>query len=317
MEGRKFISGIGWSVIGAILVLFIVSAAIVFWGTVKHDFIEHNDRIPYKRSELNVTTFHVSADSALKLTAKGKGYAKILTPAQSAKLDSVLDSIIARQSEIIERQESVIDDIRQETNNNLVKLDSWLSFWVAIMVVLGTILPIALSLYSWHKDEELRKQLQQEVNDKVYDVTRKYRMELRQHAVENAAYAIRAGIRSSLLSTMGEGPRLMSKLLGDLNTNFNELCDNLLRRDNTLNEVEAGKIERQERLVLISVLTGISDSLDALSLESDIWNLREISSSRDDIRIILNLLADKPTDDPKVAVKLADLKTHLSNISAR
>lgn len=45
---------------------------------------------------------------------------------------------------LLHQQENLINDIRQETNNNIDKLNLWLSFAIGIMALLGVFVPIAL-----------------------------------------------------------------------------------------------------------------------------------------------------------------------------
>lgn len=60
------------------------------------------------------------------------------------------------QKEIIRRQDILTDDLRQETNNVINKVNGWLAFWMGIMAILGVFVPIALQfkLYRETRDRE-------------------------------------------------------------------------------------------------------------------------------------------------------------------
>lgn len=60
------------------------------------------------------------------------------------KKDSILSYVVANQLTIMKRQDDLINDIRQETNNNLDKINSMLTFWIGMLSLLGVFIPIAL-----------------------------------------------------------------------------------------------------------------------------------------------------------------------------
>lgn len=58
--------------------------------------------------------------------------------------DSIITKIIANQIDIIKEQDTLVNDLRQETNSNIDKINALLSFWVGIIALLGVFIPIAL-----------------------------------------------------------------------------------------------------------------------------------------------------------------------------
>lgn len=73
-----------------------------------------------------------------------------------------IESLKQTQKTLIARQDKMADDLRQETNNMINKVNGWLSFWMGVMAVLGVFVPIALQfkLYREARDSDqiLRKQ---------------------------------------------------------------------------------------------------------------------------------------------------------------
>lgn len=55
------------------------------------------------------------------------------------------------QKLLLIRQDQLIDDMRQETNNIINKMNGWLGFWMGAMAILGVFVPIALQ-FKLYKD---------------------------------------------------------------------------------------------------------------------------------------------------------------------
>lgn len=73
----------------------------------------------------------------------------------SSKARTELDSLIHLLGKS-EKQQYVegINDVRQETNNIINKINGWLSFWLAILALVGGILPFILS---WKREEDYKE----------------------------------------------------------------------------------------------------------------------------------------------------------------
>lgn len=63
------------------------------------------------------------------------------------------DSIQFHNTE--QRQIDLIADVRQETNNSLEKNNAWLAFWITVMTLVGTLLPLVLN-YKFSRDERIK-----------------------------------------------------------------------------------------------------------------------------------------------------------------
>lgn len=73
--------------------------------------------------------------------------------------DSAIAAIYASQITIVESQDNLINDLRQETNNNIDKINSLISFWVGIMGLLGVFVPLILQFRLHYTDKKLRDEL--------------------------------------------------------------------------------------------------------------------------------------------------------------
>lgn len=73
--------------------------------------------------------------------------------------DSVMGILRNNQMVLIQRQADLINDIRQETNNIIDKFNAWLAFWLAVMALLGVVVPIALQYrLGINQKEELERE---------------------------------------------------------------------------------------------------------------------------------------------------------------
>lgn len=130
------------------------------------DYITHKanvDSITYIINEDLFKVIHLN-----KLPEKGNIVA--VDPSFVGKIDSMAVIINTLQKDIITRQEHLINDIRQETNNNLDKMSAWLSFWIAVLALLGVFVPFAFQFFVYKRDEERLRQYRNKVeslNSKV------------------------------------------------------------------------------------------------------------------------------------------------------
>lgn len=76
-----------------------------------------------------------------------------------AELDSLV--LLLEKSEKQKYAEG-INDVRQETNNIINKINGWLSFWLAILALVGGILPFILS---WKREEDYKEKFLESKKD--------------------------------------------------------------------------------------------------------------------------------------------------------
>lgn len=125
------------------------------------------------------------------------------------------------QKQLLIRQNQLIDDIRQETNNIINKMNGWLGFWMGVMAILGVFVPIALQfkLYRESRDQDakLRQECQKEL-DHIREETK--------HCVnrsETAQRNARADIKAELLKIEAE----IDKQFHEIQTALHQDIDNI------------------------------------------------------------------------------------------
>lgn len=63
-----------------------------------------------------------------------------------AQLTARIDTLAYSNAILMYHNENLINDLRQETNNNIDKMNAWLTFWVATAGILAIILPIIVQI---------------------------------------------------------------------------------------------------------------------------------------------------------------------------
>lgn len=137
-----------WGVM-AVMVLIIIGSIQMFCiaNSYEKKYSSFHDEWLKKRD--SIYTEEIIPDSVLSKITKEE-VDKYLVPF------SEVSEIRESQKVLIRRQDQLTDDIRQETNNIINKMNSWLGFWMSAMAFLGVLVPIALQfkLYKENRDNE-------------------------------------------------------------------------------------------------------------------------------------------------------------------
>lgn len=125
--------------------------------------------------------------------------------------DSVMAAILAEQKIILKRQDDLINDIRQETNNNIDKTNALISFWVGIMALFGVFIPIVLQFRLNHDSKaESKRQMEDFKNSCRLELDElKNEIENRRQNIERLRYinelnALCLGADHRMFSEVGE-----------------------------------------------------------------------------------------------------------------
>lgn len=71
------------------------------------------------------------------------------------------------QKLLLMRQDQLTDDIRQETNNIINKMNGWLGFWMGVMAILGVFVPIALQFKLYRDNRDIEEKLTKRCHDEL------------------------------------------------------------------------------------------------------------------------------------------------------
>lgn len=105
-----------------------------------------------------------------------------------------LQNIVNGQKLVVERQDALAQDLRQESNNLINKMNGWLAFWLGIMALLGVFIPLAMQFKLSHDSKEEQKLRIKEFNQKKEELQRTER-ELKKK-VDNNLDMFRADIKA-------------------------------------------------------------------------------------------------------------------------
>lgn len=161
--------------------------------------------------------------------------------------DSILESVVASQIMILKRQDDLVNDIRQETNNNIEKAHALLSFWVGILALLGVFVPLILQFKMHHyakKDiEDLKRELISEINVLMNEVRGekralgivmadmgKLRDDLEPQRYLNDISSIRVNAEQGFLPELGESRGIFRRMWEQSMDNFSHLIDSFFEQ---------------------------------------------------------------------------------------
>lgn len=88
--------------------------------------------------------------------------------------------ILKSQELVLDRQDVLVDDVRQETNNLINKMNGWLGFWIGIVALVGVFVPVALQFKLYRESKETEKEL----SGKILNSTKSCKADLEAQARE-------------------------------------------------------------------------------------------------------------------------------------
>jgi len=90
-------------------------------------------------------------------------------PLMMAKLDSTVKAVNLWNNYCENELIQGLNDLRQETNNVIDKQNGWLSFWIAILALVGTLLPFAVQLKLQFDEKQKVKEVRDELTKALSD----------------------------------------------------------------------------------------------------------------------------------------------------
>lgn len=112
----------------------------------------------------NIIAVNENQNSQVKDTTANSQVTKIEVEEYLIPLSEVL-KIRKSQKLLLIRQEQLIDDVRQETNNIINKMNGWLGFWMGAMAILGVFVPIALQLKLYRENRDDVDKFEKRIKD--------------------------------------------------------------------------------------------------------------------------------------------------------
>lgn len=81
--------------------------------------------------------------------------------------------IIESQKCLMARQDAMVQDLRQESNNIINKMNGWLGFWIGVLALLGVFVPISLQFRLKQNADSQADELKNKCDDIEKDLTTK------------------------------------------------------------------------------------------------------------------------------------------------
>lgn len=191
--------------------------------------------------------------------------------------DSAIAAIYASQITIVESQDNLINDLRQETNNNIDKINALISFWVGIMGLLGVFVPLILQFRLHYTDKKLRDELDEK------------QMRLESLLSINRLNSFRIIAEHGIKQEHSDSIDVMRKLWEQSNDDFEKM----------INFCFADKLNDNEevRLNLINSLVHILVTLSRLEENGYFKRLRKIQRISDKLNLLVSKIISKTYTD--------------------
>lgn len=160
-EKHNYRSGEIWLNVFSIIftVIIFISCGWMFCETVKFDPSNGEYTEAWLKHRNDIQHYWYGVDSV--------GMAKPLTKGDMLR-------ILKSQELVLDRQDVLVDDVRQETNNLINKMNGWLGFWIGIVALVGVFVPVALQFKLYRESKEKEKEL----SDKITNALDSFRTDL-------------------------------------------------------------------------------------------------------------------------------------------
>lgn len=226
-----------------------------------------------------------------------------------AAIDSLCALVNANQAQILQRQADLVNDIRQETNNNLDKMAAWLSFWIAIIAIVGAVLPFAFQYFVMKREEakfrEMKREFQRTIDNKQRDFESKieeFKAELDNFRCQLESLDVKAYARSMIVAKENRvafeesGSDIEHIYLARIRDEINDFR-------NRISEIHNWN---DTRVSLLTLIIGVDNYLTAISHTADRFHKRKIDKLKDRVRRFVSILVK--------AGSYADVKTEFNAV---
>ena len=221
------------------------------------------------------------------------------------QVDSMFAIFKGNQEWIIKRQETLINDLRQETNNNIDKLSVWTGVMLGLVALFGALVPM------WQSNIN-RNELERDINKELKNVKKKFKeyeketkgniiaqnkevkelisrmnRQLILSELQTTVECLALGLDSKQIDNSDELRSFKADLWSKIGNNFVKLVV-LINEDFERNNMGELSI-RDVKIVLVSALELIDEIMRRVAVRTgDISTREEISLTLDNLRFVLN-----------------------------
>lgn len=148
----------------------------------------------------------------------------------------MMKKVLANQKYIIDQQEDIILDIRQEANNIIDKQAMWLSFWIGVIAIFGVLTP-AMAEYRFRVSNKLEmrgirdnaEKLIGEMKDAVNDCQGKMEEindQLEEIKIHEQINNLSIAWNDNIIDRIPEGHKILKSIVCDLRDRLYHICHN-------------------------------------------------------------------------------------------
>lgn len=207
---------------------------------------------------------------------------------------------IEHQDKMIEamevRNESVLADLRQESNNIINKFNAWLGFWIAILAIFGGVVPIIIQYI-------LREKSKREVAEMMEEL----RCRSLSHQMQLMVTSLDINKRNSIIKDSIVKEQFINLYKSECLKSLKELTD--------LSDNKQGFLDHTRELHLISILVQYCRLIDIERIDAKGEKLRKYNELYDKIkRLIVEILQHTRYSRTRIWNQLIDLIPRLSSI---
>lgn len=248
----------------------------------------------------------------------------VLCPKSRVELDSLVRALSKSEAE---KYQEGINDVRQETNNIINKINGWLSFWLAMLALMGGIMPL---LISWRKEQEYKERFNEETanmekqcasvideinknKDKltasVHEEKEKIEQSLKQFdfkqshlKITNLVSAFLAARNNRLIQESIDRDLLRDGLLFELQQEFGYIVDNIINVSYT----------SEKKSILMTILIqyyALFASLQPCLRHPQ--KLKQLKETMDNLQTVLTLVSEDTRDKDHIYSEIKKIRNEM------
>lgn len=230
-----------------------------------HNSMELSDslKVDYRDS---LRTAHIEVPKHILSAEEIKN---IKDPAALESLDSALIRMDYQYAVAEQRYNQTIDDLRQETNNNINKINGWMAAWMALLGILGIFIPIVYQ-YS------LYRRFQSELTDEFNRTQAIIDQRTAEMALAVSASASTVETENRIICDNQHREEFIMRRLRTSITSFNQIFNIIIGRQqnsNTLQMADADNLV--ENLLHIYVHLIMLQNIPHIARNRELGNLKE------------------------------------------
>jgi hypothetical protein len=173
----------------------------------------------------------------------------------------------------------LVDDIRQETNNNINVLNGWLSFWIGILALMGVFIPLVFQ-YKKNKDDEQKMKEMQKQFQRQQD---EYLALMNSTHLQSLVYSISNGIDLRLVFEGTTSVTLLQRLYEESLRCFDEIVHTVMRKVKS----EGRRLKQEEASMLIISMLSMYKLYTCLN-QPDVTERRAVDNCLDKLRNLMD-----------------------------